>query len=115
MNHENTPELGHSRRILWAKLIFLERPDLLNFAKRQPLVQTLDPFTSSDLGASNAADVADVLSDPCVSPSLSGDFNFSSTGPVQNCTRYISIPGVFLPFHSIPILLFPSFLVPDPF
>jgi len=93
MNHENSPELGYPRRILWAKLIFLERPDLLNFAKRQPLVQTLDAFNSSDLGASTAADVGDVLSDPCVSPSLSGDYNFSSTGPGQNCTGYISIPA----------------------
>jgi hypothetical protein len=108
MNHENSPELGYPRRILWAKLIFLERPDLLNFAKRQPLVQTLDAFNSSDLGASTAADVGDVLSDPCVSPSLSGDYNFSSTGPGQNCTGYISIPGVFLPFYSFPIFLFLS-------
>lgn len=108
MNSENSAELGHSRRILWAKLIFLERPDLLNFAKRQPLVQTLDAFNSSDLGASNAADVADILSNPC------GGYNFSSTGPVQNCSQYISIPGVFLPFYPISIL-FHRFLVRDPF
>lgn len=115
VSHENLSELGHSRRILWAKLIFLERPDLLNFAKRQPLVQTLDAFNSSDLGDANAADVADVLSDPCVSPSLSGNYNLSSTGPVQNCTRYISIPGVFLPFYAISNLLFPNYPLRDPF